>query len=134
MCYTQAVHMGAGMITFSVDDQRQLSIVTCSGKLTAEEVSDAIKKYYQGDPTPNVLWDIEQADLTALSADDVAKIAQLTSSERPDGLPGKTAIVSSQDLGFGMGRMFETYRQFEEKEVAMQVFRSLDEALAWMDE
>ena len=122
------------MISNTVDHERKLTVVTCSGKITANELSDAIEKFYQGDPTPNTLWGLEQADLSGLRADDVMKIAILTKKLRPEGFPGKTAIVTSRDLGFGMGRMFETYAELEKHPVDLQVFRSLEEAYAWLDE
>jgi len=44
------------------------------------------------------------------------------------------AIVSPEDLGFGLGRMFQAYREMEKgsrKEVG--VFRTLNEAFAWLE-
>jgi hypothetical protein len=49
------------------------------------------------------------------------------------GVTSRFAIVAPEDLGFGLGRMFQAYRELEKgsrKEVG--VFRTLAEAFEWL--
>ena len=46
---------------------------------------------------------------------------------------GKTAIVISSSLGFGLGRMYDTLAQIADHPVKHSVFRSYDEAVAWIE-
>ena len=50
------------MIEMRVDEKLGLTIHVCTGKLSAEEIKDEIKKFYDGaDPTPHNLWDLLEA-------------------------------------------------------------------------
>lgn len=44
---------------------------------------------------------------------------------------GRLAIVAKEDWSFGLGRMFQTYAEQSPRPVS--VFRSLDDAIAWLE-
>ena len=44
----------------------------------------------------------------------------------------KFAIVAPQDLAYGLGRMFETYRELMRPTRQVGVFRTLSEGLAFL--
>lgn len=47
--------------------------------------------------------------------------------------PSRFAIVAPGDLAFGLGRMFQTYRECEKGSTKdVKVFRNLEEALAFL--
>ena len=64
----------------------------------------------------------------SLSADDLVKGAKHARSLFPS--RSKLALVSSTDLGFGLSRVYEAYR--EESSTHVQVFRLEDEAESWL--
>jgi len=81
----------------------------------------------------------ELVDMTAVteivtaSAERMRELASLSAGMDPSGGSAKMAIVAPQDIAFGLGRMYETYRSLEpasKKEVS--VFRTISEALAFL--
>ena len=47
--------------------------------------------------------------------------------------PSKLAIIASEDLHFGLARMYETFRNLEPKHSRqVAIFRTRDEALRWL--
>lgn len=48
---------------------------------------------------------------------------------------GRAAIVAPQDLAFGLGRMYDTYRELSGRSTRqVAVFGSMAEALQWLAE
>lgn len=45
---------------------------------------------------------------------------------------GKTALVVSTDLAFGLGRMYDALAEIENLSHSVKVFRSMDEAIKWL--
>ncbi len=121
------------MIKDEIDRQRQLTVHTCSGKITFEELQDAVKQLYDGEPTANHLWNLEQADVSGISVEDITRLARFAKEYAPSRRSGKTAIVSSKDLGFGMARVYEIYADLVEQTVQLKTFRALEEAYSWLD-
>ena len=48
-----------------------------------------------------------------------------------DALAHMEGLLKDPDLGFGLARMFETFRE-NEGEMGIRVFRRLEEALEWV--
>jgi hypothetical protein len=67
------------------------------------------------------------------SSDNMRRLAAMSAQTDPPSGGTRFAIVSSQDLAFGLGRMYEAYRALNPrstKEIA--VFRSREDALRWL--
>ena len=73
------------------------------------------------------LWDLSLSgvDLTSAQLKEIADYSKSKFS-----VPSRMAIVAPQDLAFGLSRMFEIYR--EQQQIAVRVFRTRTEALAWL--
>jgi hypothetical protein len=122
-----------GTIESRTDTARDLTVYTVSGEFTAEQVSETIREFYAGDPTSSVLWDFTAASFEKISAtvpQQMAGETRVHSEVRIEG--GKTALVFGSDVGYGLGRMFETFQDLQNAPVEYQTFRSLDEAHAWL--
>lgn len=68
-----------------------------------------------------------------VSSERVSELANLSGGMDSPVSPSKLAIFAASDLHFGLGRMYESYRQSGTqgtKEV--RVFRALQEALQWL--
>jgi len=112
----------------------ELTILEVTGRITAEELIDAIKEFYRDGCTAKLIWDIRATDLTTLSTEQlrqVLSIAQSYGHLRPN---GKTAIVVTGDLAFGLGRMYEILCEIDQHPIPLKVVKSMDEARAWLDE
>jgi hypothetical protein len=119
------------MIESRRDEAKGLTVHTCTGAVTQQEVLVAIRSHYDEKPTPHNLWDLREADLTGLVGIDVQKIASFTKAYSPERPSGKTALVSTSDLGFGLARIYQGMASDPKRPVEVKVFRTLEEAMAW---
>lgn len=106
---------------------------TVFGEFTAEQVSETIREYYAGSPTYRVLWDFTAASFENIAStvpQQMAGVARQHSEVQVEG--GMTALVFDSDVGFGLGRMFETFQDLQNAPVEYRTFRSRDDALAWL--
>ncbi len=122
------------MASFSlvINRERQLTRVQVHGRVTADELIGAIRSYYDGEPTDHVLWDVRDADLTLLHAADVKSIEMETLQYADKRGTGRTAIVARDDLGFGLGRMFDTYQELDASPRSHRTFKTIEEAYKWL--
>jgi hypothetical protein len=123
-------------IEYRIDHDRRIVFATGRGTMTDADVfgyqqavwsQAAVAGYHE-------LMDMTHVESIAEpSAERVRDLASLAAEMDPAGIASKFAIVAPQDVAFGLGRMFETYRESNprsNKEVA--VFRSMPAALKWL--
>ena len=120
------------MIRTRRQPRHQLTLFTCSGKVLPHEIENKIKEFYDKQPTPNVVWDLSDADISGMSAVDVRQLAERTKQLAHSRKGEKTAIVASVDMPFGLARMYQTFAELAGQESQVEVFRSRKEALAWI--
>lgn len=112
-----------------------LTTYTVEGSVTSDEIVSTIRNFYEKGPvTRDVLWDVSQADLLGVDADDIRRISQvpLQSPDRRKG--GKTAIVAPADLAYGLSRMYQSSSKTQELPFTVKVFRDTDKAKEWLAE
>lgn len=117
-----------------VDPQQDLTTYSVKGSITAGEIMKAIEDFYAGEPTRKVLWVMTEASFDELTSEDVRQLAETTEKFSHMRKTGKTALVFSADIGFGLGRMHEAFRDLHASPVRQESFRSLDEALRWLED
>lgn len=120
------------MINHSLDKNLDLRINTCIDNISMPEIEKNIEEFYRGKPTKNVLWDMTNASINNLSTADVNKLASMVTDLGHSRDGGKTAIVASQDLLFGFSRMFGSLSSSKNHIAEIQVFRKIEEAIAWI--
>ena len=116
------------------DDENQLTTHVFTGVVLIDDIIEAVKALYTSEPTPNHLWDVTQADLSKINSKDLDKIASIASQSAPSGRTGRTAIVTSSDLGFGLGRVYEAFARISGQMVEVRSFRSRKQAEDWIAE
>lgn len=116
-----------------VKKQNDVTIMTASGKITAGHIIDALTDYYEGEFTTNLIWDYTDADLTDIANADLQRISSASRRYTHLRKEGKTAIIVSEPLGVGLGRMYEIISEMEENPVQYHVFKTRREALEWME-
>jgi hypothetical protein len=119
-------------ITKTIDLENDLTVFTVVGKVTANEIAAAISDFYESDVTSNVLWDLNDSDLGQIDSSEVKRIANLSIKYAEKRSSGKTAIVGSADLAFGLSRMYEMTKEFVKLPFETQAFRDTDEAYKWL--
>ena len=80
-------------------------------------------------PYDKRLWDLSNVtfDFTIDELRSIAEYGKLTFTQ-----PSKAAFVAPEDLAYGELRAFEVYRE-ESGHAAVRVFRTRQEALAWLN-
>ena len=86
-----------GTIETTQDLTRDLTIIVAAGKMKPEDFHEWTETYYRGTVTSLALWDLTQADLSALSPEDLRSDAIHTKALADARKGGKTAIPLCQD-------------------------------------
>ena len=121
-------------ITFDRDPERDLTTFTISVVVTFDEFIDVLNDYGRTGPTHKELYNAVDLKGKRFSRFDIEALTQYFRMHSDSRKPGsKTAVVVSAELDYGITRMIsiltETFVNFE-----VDVFRSVDEAVAWLNE
>lgn len=123
-------------IEYRIDHERQLVLARGCGTLTDEDVFGYQREVWSRADVVGYkeLIDMSDVDHIALpSANRVRDLAQLSAGMDRASASSMLAIVARSDLAFGLGRMYQTYRELQVKSTKqVGVFRSLDDALAFL--
>jgi len=125
-------------ITSQVDKTKKLIIYTLTGELTLDEIQSTIKSFWEAhELTLNALWDARSAKLTNLKSSDMESLTALIGQYRhrfKERKGGKSAIVASSDLQYGLSRIVGAFYTIENFPTQLQTFRQIDEAMEWLDQ
>ena len=123
-------------IEYRIDHERRLVIAAGHGTVTDADVFGYQNEAWSGAKPAGYdeVVDFTRVSHIALpSIERVRELATLSATMDPPGVSSKLAIVAPADIAYGLGRMFQVYRELQSestKEVA--VFRTLDEARAFL--
>ena len=117
-----------------VDNDKHLTTHTVIGELSFEEIMTTHKQFWEGQPTRNVLWDLSMGSMALLSSGDLERIADYANLHSEKRAGGKTAVVVSRDLEYGLSRVLDTLRDIRKVPLQLEVFRSMEEAYQWLNE
>ena len=121
-----------------IDPSRQLTVLTVFGQVSFVEMRRTIEDFWETDElTLNVLWDYRRADMSRLTSEDhetLVRVGLRYRDRHRERIGGKTAIVASRDLEYGMNRASETMTKIEGYPFKIKTFRTIEEAEAWLDE
>ncbi|MCJ7538520.1 MAG: hypothetical protein MUO88_02535 [Desulfobacterales bacterium] len=125
-------------ITSKVDKRRNLTTYALTGELTLDDIQSTLKAFWEAhELTLNTLWDARNAKLTNLESSDMERITALIGQythrfEERKG--GKSAVVASSDLQYGLSRILGTLYEVEDFPTQLKIFRIKDEAVEWLDQ
>jgi hypothetical protein len=116
----------------SIDVPLRLVRTRAWGELTEQDLLDHQKRLVsdpQFDASFSQLFDCTGVTgVRGVSASLIKEGAQQTVF----GAGAKRAIVTGNTVGYGLGRMFETYRSLADGHERIRVCQSIEEALAWL--
>jgi len=117
-----------------IDKSKDLTTHIFTGEISSNDLISVVESFFKGELTKNLLLDCRNAkpDERILSQD-LEKIAGVTKRYWELRKTGKTAIVASTDIVFGLSRMYEAFVKIEGLTHSVKVFRSMDEAIEWLD-
>ena len=123
-------------ITSQIDKTKNLTVYTLTGELTADEIQNAIKMYWEArELTLHALWDVRSAKLANLESSDIEGITEFIDQYRhrfDERKGGKSAVVASSDLQYGLSRILETLYEIKDFPTQLQTFRLMDKAMDWL--
>lgn len=118
----EMLHSEAGLTTF-----------VATGQVTARELFAAYAEFLAESPTPLVLWDLTDATLAYVQAPDVRHLARdLARIDIGRRLKGKSALLCSRQVDFGIARMLQTYLELESYGAHVVAFTDRARALDWL--
>lgn len=113
--------------------EHNLAIFTVEGSACRDEFLQTVMNIPPGESTSNIIWDVSNGTVEQIESRDLQKITRFLKTGHGMRPGGKTALVGPRDLEFGMGRMFQAYAELEKLEVAYKTFRTMEEAIAWIE-
>ena len=119
-------------VTTKANHDKQLTINTVTGEPSFQEGMAAFKKFYEGKTTQNALWDFRKASLARVSAKEIKAIFDYIKQHVEKRVGGKTAILVSKDLEYGMSRMVQAFTKLKDIPIEIEIFRSIEEAIQWL--
>lgn len=120
--------------TRTIDAESRLAVIAMSGKYNTEEFLhfyEALTMADNADRLDSIIWDARNLDVghvTILKLQSVIDAIGEGASRRAG---GKAAWVVSDQLGYGMGRMFESLSSGRVP-ISIRVFYDLSEAHDWI--
>lgn len=120
------------MIEAAIDSKKQLSIYTITGNISDEELAKEVELFYLNDPTPLVLCDFRNSDVSGLSNAFFQRILYISKKYEHKRKLGKTAFVVNDDISFGLGRMYQSYSEIYDLPIVSRIFKDFDEAKDWL--
>lgn len=109
-----------------------LTIHEATEPTDTDEITSLLKDFYRNRVTTYLIWDLNKGGNPELSQNDILKIIGISREYRAQRKAGKTAIVTNNDLYFGISRMYEMHSEIEsDLSLQVKVFRNFKEAIAW---
>ena len=127
-------------IDYGIDGERGLVVCAPSGTLTDEDIFGYQREVWS---LPEVAGFDELVDMTEVEhialpspqrVVDLASLSAQMDADNAGGGPSRMAIVAPTDIAFGLGRMYQAYREMKSRGVGrdIAVFRTMAEALAFL--
>jgi hypothetical protein len=117
----------------STDAEKDLTTIAVKGRIQTNEFIQALENFYQGEYTLNLLWDLTAADISEMEKhqmEEIISTAKKYAHLRPG---GKTAIVTTRAVDYGISRMFEILAEIKNHPIRHHVFYDIKEAKNWLE-
>jgi len=121
-------------ITVDTDPGRDLTIYTATGLIAFEEVLFALKAFYEGEPTRNMLIDLTNLPEILISSEEIRELASFQLRFQGNRTAGKTAILATTDSHLDLATSFEDQNAIQGSPHAVRIFKRMDSAISWIDE
>jgi len=109
-----------------------LTIHEATEQINTLDIISLLKDFYQSRVTTFLIWDLNKGGNPELSENEIKKIIGISIEYGSQRKNGKTAIVTDNDLYYGLSRMYEMYSEMEiDLSLQVRVFRNIEQAIAW---
>ena len=101
-------------------------------KVSIEELMAEILEHVNDWLEKPVIWVLEELDLGAITKDQLRIFAKDLARKSLAKKGKKTAIVTTNDLQFGLMRMFDSFANIDNFHITFSVLRDMEEAKKWL--
>jgi hypothetical protein len=118
-------------VTTEIDTKAGVVVTTGSGEITPSDLTvlDAILRHPDFRPGMGFVWDARNAVFRGLSSEAIRQFALRASIRIEARGRGRSAIVVSEELGYGIARM--AHGHSGDMQVEQGIFQDFDEAMRW---
>jgi hypothetical protein len=95
----------------------------------AQTTLTALFKNPEFRPGMAIVWDLRRGGLKLFTEESIRATVEFVAQRLATRGHGKGALVVSQQVDYGIGRMFEAYT--DQVPAELRVFRDFDEAMGW---
>jgi len=123
-------------ISSDIDMEKKMRTHVVHGMLDIDELTVQLREIYSSqeyDPDMDVVWDLREADFSAIKASEVKSFMEFVRKHWGVGGKSRAALVVSRDLDYGLSRMYEILMEGATTST-ITVFKNIDEAKQWIEE
>lgn len=124
--------MASDTFQFHREGDLDLTIITVVGSIETEDIIRHLADFYDQFNTSKLIWDFSRAEGEHIDGRQLRRIVDAAKSQAHLREGGATAIVVPRSSQFGVARMYEILSDLAGHPIAHAVFRSLEEARAWL--
>ena len=120
---------------FTVNYDERIFEIKTKGRAELDvfmEFADAVVSDPNWQPGSLLLVDHSELDANQLTTDELKRIAKYTLKEKERWRKAKIAVVVSDDLNFGLARMWQAFADSPELEISGNIFRDRADAIHWL--
>lgn len=111
---------------YSIETEDGVTAIRFFKKANADDIVCAFNELIKSNPSRLRLWHLEEG--WDLSPSQIQKLASYTKSKSTEEI--RLAVVTTEDLSYGLTRMFQAYRQ--EEHFDLHNFTTESEAICWL--
>ena len=122
-------------LEIEIDTEKGIARLMPSGTVSVDGIIEMIHQMLEHpDFRPGMpsLWDYRACDAVNISTDDLRRIGNVASENAEQRGSARLAVVTGDDLQFGLSRMFAMMNDLQHLDYA--VFRDISEAEHWLTE
>ena len=125
-------------ISSSIDRVRNLTIFNLRGDVTADELRNAVKKFWESPALSlNLLWDVRAASFFRMKYSEMNEILFQTDfygDRLEERKIGKTAVVVNSEEQFSLMKQLSSQAAMLSFPIVPEIFKTMGEAMAWIDQ
>ena len=111
-------------ITTTIDNDKKLTLHAVVGEASFEEGMATLRKFWEDQPTRNVMWDFRKAKLPYLTPKETEAITKYIKRHWEKRSGGKTALVVSRELEYTVSSLARPLAEMNDFSIQMKFFRN----------
>ena len=120
------------MIETRRDRDRKLTVFSCTGTPTPEQVQSTLRDFYAEAPTLHTIWDYTKADLSALTADKIRQIAAFLKNTSHSRRGGRSALVFTLEQLSSLNDRLPSMAELTVEDATIKIFSDMGKAENWV--